>query len=265
MSGKRRKYTPEFREQAARLVIETGRPVAHVAAEIGVGKQVLGRWVRLARAADDAGNTGAVLDADERAELERLRRENAELRLDREFLKKPPSSSPNRTGRGLPVAAESARHQCGGVGLGVGAGERDPAAASGAGSTVLRLPGVEEGMRESNPVGRGRYTPGRSGGRASALVPRMVKLPWIPSEADWLRLLAVFADEPIRNRVTLALAYDAVALENDVREWIATWNADPRPFAWTKTAEEILATPSTNISHAFPARGTSGFGDSQST
>jgi transposase-like protein len=55
MSGKRRKYTPEFREQAARLVIETGRPVAHVAAEIGVGKQVLGRWVRLARAADNAG------------------------------------------------------------------------------------------------------------------------------------------------------------------------------------------------------------------
>jgi hypothetical protein len=120
-------------------------------------------------------------------------------------------------------------------------------------------------MRESNPVGRGRYTPGRSGGRASALVPRMVKLPWIPSEADWLRLLAVFADEPIRNRVMLALAYDAVALENDVREWTATWNADPRPFARTKTAEEILATPSTNISHAFPARGTSGFGDSQST
>ena len=67
---------------------------------------------------------------------------------------------------------------------------------------------VEEGVRESNPVGRGRYTPGRSGGRASALVPRMVKLPWIPSEADWLRLLAVFAEEPIRNRVMLALAYD---------------------------------------------------------
>ena len=42
MSGKRRKYTPEFREQAARLVIETGRPVAHVAAEIGVGEKC---WV----------------------------------------------------------------------------------------------------------------------------------------------------------------------------------------------------------------------------
>ena len=69
---------------------------------------------------------------------------------------------------------------------------------------------VEEGVRESNPVGRGRYTPGRtSGGRASPLVPRMVKLPWIPSEAEWLKLLGVVADEPIRNRVMLALAYDA--------------------------------------------------------
>jgi len=67
---------------------------------------------------------------------------------------------------------------------------------------------VEEGVRESNPVGRGRYTPGRASG-AGALVPRMVKLPWIPSEAEWLRLLGVVADEPIRNRVMLALAYDA--------------------------------------------------------
>ena len=63
-------------------MIETGRPVAHVAAEIGVGEQVLGRWVRLQRQAAAAGDTGAVLDADERAELERLRRQNAELRLD---------------------------------------------------------------------------------------------------------------------------------------------------------------------------------------
>ncbi|WP_232061873.1 transposase [Mycobacterium xenopi] len=66
-------------------MIETGRPVAHVAAEIGVGEAVLGRWVRLQRQGASSGDTGAVLDADERAELERLRRENAELRLDREF------------------------------------------------------------------------------------------------------------------------------------------------------------------------------------
>ncbi len=86
MSGKRKKYTPEFREQAARLVIETGRPVAHVAAEIGVGEQLLGRWVRHAR--DDGGDNDAVLDADERAELERLRKENAELRLEPAVFKK---------------------------------------------------------------------------------------------------------------------------------------------------------------------------------
>jgi hypothetical protein len=61
MSGKPRKYTPEFREQAARQVIETGRPVVHVAAEIGVGEQVLGRWVRLAREAAGGGDTAWVL------------------------------------------------------------------------------------------------------------------------------------------------------------------------------------------------------------
>jgi integrase/recombinase XerD len=70
---------------------------------------------------------------------------------------------------------------------------------------------VEEGVRESNPVGRGWHTPGGrwSGGGAGLLVPRMVKLPWIPSEAEWLKLLGIVADEPIRNRVMLALAYDA--------------------------------------------------------
>jgi transposase len=88
MSGKRKKYTPEFREQAARLVIETGQPIAHVAAEIGIGEQLLGRWARVAQHRAGGGDTDPVLDADERAELERLRKENAELRLDREFLKK---------------------------------------------------------------------------------------------------------------------------------------------------------------------------------
>jgi hypothetical protein len=31
------------------------------------------------------------------------------------------------------------------------------------------------------------------------------------------------------------------ALENDIRDWIATWNDNPRPFTWTKTADEILS------------------------
>jgi transposase len=84
--GKRKSYTPAFRREAAHLVIDTGRPIAHVAKEIGVGEQLLGRWVARERAEQAA--PAAALDADERAELVRLRAENAELRMDREFLKK---------------------------------------------------------------------------------------------------------------------------------------------------------------------------------
>ncbi len=67
-------------------MIDTGRPIAHVAKEIGVGEQLLGRWVAQERARDD--KPPPAMDVDERAELERLRVENAELRMDREFLKK---------------------------------------------------------------------------------------------------------------------------------------------------------------------------------
>ncbi|WP_185113671.1 transposase, partial [Rhodococcus aetherivorans] len=68
-------------------MIETGRPIAHVAKEIGVGEQLLGKWVAQAKARQGADDE-QTLDVDERAELERLRKENSELRLDREFLKK---------------------------------------------------------------------------------------------------------------------------------------------------------------------------------
>jgi hypothetical protein len=67
---------------------------------------------------------------------------------------------------------------------------------------------IEEGLRESNPVGRGKYTPGRKfGGHERGLVPRLVKLPWIPDERQWAAVLRTAADEPVRNRVMLALAY----------------------------------------------------------
>lgn len=85
-SKKRKSYTPAYRREAARLVINTDRAIAHVAREIGVGEQLLGRWVATERAHTDA--PPPALDIDERAELERLRAENAELRMDREFLKK---------------------------------------------------------------------------------------------------------------------------------------------------------------------------------
>ena len=87
---------------------------------------------------------------------------------------------------------------------------------------------VEEGLRESNPVGRGRYTPGRrfGGGSGRGLVPRVTKLPWIPGEAEWLRVLEVFRAEPVRNRVMLALAYDA-ALRREELCCLRTDDLDP--------------------------------------
>ncbi|MGW1505611.1 hypothetical protein ACWCQW_45340 [Streptomyces mirabilis] len=60
---------------------------------------------------------------------------------------------------------------------------------------------MEEGVRESNPVGRGGYTPGRRGsGHQRGLVPRLTKLPWIPGEEQWLRILPVARRESVRNR-----------------------------------------------------------------
>lgn len=87
---------------------------------------------------------------------------------------------------------------------------------------------VEEGVRDSNPVGRGRYTPGRGfgGGQSRPLVARMVKLPWIPGEAQWLRLLDAFRLEPIRNRLMLALAYDS-ALRREELCSLRTDDLDP--------------------------------------
>lgn len=86
-TSKRKTYTPEYRREAAHLVIDTGRTIAAVAREIGVGEQLLGRWVAQERVRSGPGADGP-LDADERTELQRLRREVTELRMDNEFLGK---------------------------------------------------------------------------------------------------------------------------------------------------------------------------------
>ena len=49
VSSSRKKYTPEYRQEAARLVIESGRPITYVAKEIGVAEGLLGKWVKLER------------------------------------------------------------------------------------------------------------------------------------------------------------------------------------------------------------------------
>ncbi|HCG3146404.1 TPA: IS3 family transposase [Corynebacterium striatum] len=84
VSSSRKKYTPEYRQEAARLVIESGRPIAHVAKEIGVSATILGRWVKLER--ERQGSVDGRSDADIRAENARLRRELAEAKMDNEFL-----------------------------------------------------------------------------------------------------------------------------------------------------------------------------------
>lgn len=84
---KRRSFTAEYRAEAAGRVIESGRPVAQVVRELGLGEQLLGKWVHAERARR-AGEPAGELSADERVELKRLRSEVTELRKDNEFLGK---------------------------------------------------------------------------------------------------------------------------------------------------------------------------------
>jgi integrase/recombinase XerD len=86
---------------------------------------------------------------------------------------------------------------------------------------------IEEGKREINPVGRGRFTPGHFSGHGErGLVPRFVKLPWIPTDEQWRGLLSVAATEPLRTRLMLAMAYDA-ALRREELCLLRTDDLDP--------------------------------------
>ena len=85
MSETRRKFDPEFREGAVWIVKETGKPIAQVARELGINAGTLGNWVARDRAGHDDADE---VSESERAELLRLRREIAELRLQRDVLKR---------------------------------------------------------------------------------------------------------------------------------------------------------------------------------
>jgi transposase len=85
MTEARRRFDQDFKEGAVRLVRETGRPVARIAKDLGINSGTLGNWV----AKDELAHGGdGRLGKDERAELARLRRENAELAMERDVLKR---------------------------------------------------------------------------------------------------------------------------------------------------------------------------------
>jgi transposase len=83
----RRKFTEEFKAGAVRLVLDEGKSAGAVARELDLTESALRTWVAQARADRTKGKSGALTTV-EREELARLRKENRQLRLERDILKK---------------------------------------------------------------------------------------------------------------------------------------------------------------------------------
>jgi site-specific recombinase XerD len=97
---------------------------------------------------------------------------------------------------------------------------------------------MEEGLRSINPVGRGRYTPGKGfgGARDRGLIPRFTKLPWIPNDEQWKTVIEAARTESCRNRMMLALSYDS-ALRREELCGLETSDIDPAHRMVTVRAE----------------------------
>ena len=86
MTRNYRKFDEDFKQGAVQLVTQTGKPIAQVARELGINEGTLGNWCARARRAGEAGQVE--LSESERAELDRLRKELVELRMQRDVLKR---------------------------------------------------------------------------------------------------------------------------------------------------------------------------------
>lgn len=86
MGSTRRKFTPEYKAEAVELVINSGRPVAEIARDLGINEGTLGNWVNMAKKRGEFKEKP--LEVDERARLKELEEENRRLKMEREVLKK---------------------------------------------------------------------------------------------------------------------------------------------------------------------------------
>ena len=80
---RRRQFSPEFKAEAVRLVESSDAPIATIAQQLGIGRGMLRRWVEAAQPTPREAIT-----EDERSELARVRRENLQLKMERDILKK---------------------------------------------------------------------------------------------------------------------------------------------------------------------------------
>jgi transposase len=78
----RRRFTNEFKSETVKLVKQSDRTMADIAIELGISAKSVGEWVR------NAADSNESIGEDERAELKRLRKENSELRMEKEILRK---------------------------------------------------------------------------------------------------------------------------------------------------------------------------------
>jgi transposase-like protein len=86
MGQKRRTFSPEFREDAVKMVIDSSRPIAQVARELGIGEATLGNWVNRYRR--DHADEEPALGVSERSRLREVERQLREVKMENEFLKK---------------------------------------------------------------------------------------------------------------------------------------------------------------------------------
>ena len=85
MGSARRKYTQKYKAEAVELVINSGRPVAEVARDLGINEGTLGNWVN--RAKKSGAFKEKPLEVNERARLKELEQENRRLKMERDLLK----------------------------------------------------------------------------------------------------------------------------------------------------------------------------------